>query len=202
MDGKFSTPINPKDGHTVVDCIDLRERRVLEFIIPILYSEKPTQITVTVANMIFGTLTGVRKISWGLVMQEVVGKLVSKLEKEKNSSISPYLFYLYHRFECLRGEEMEMLEIARYMLEYGVSPEAETQPDTVGLDSDRESLSSAEQQKLQTVTPGSQKKQTYQALDEKTPVRQPDWRAIAMTSFDFKDNPFQRIREEMDQLQG
>ena len=30
----------------------------------------------------------------------------------------------------------------------------------------------------------------------------PDWKAIAMMSFDFEDNPFQWVWEEMDQLQG
>ena len=76
-------------------------------------------------------------------MQELVGKLVSRLEKGKPSSINPYLFHLYHRFECLRGEELEVLETAKYMLEFGVNPEVEMQPDTVDLDSDQESLSSA-----------------------------------------------------------
>ena len=37
-------------------------------------------------------------------MQEIIGKLVSNLEKEKPSPISPYLFHLYSRFECLRKE--------------------------------------------------------------------------------------------------
>ena len=37
-----------------------------------------------------------------------------------------------------------MLDIAKNMLEYGVSLEAEVQPDVVELDSDRESLSSTE----------------------------------------------------------
>ena len=37
VDGKFKTSINPKDGHTISDCIDPREKRVLEFVIPILY---------------------------------------------------------------------------------------------------------------------------------------------------------------------
>ena len=40
---------------------------------------------------------------------------------------------------------MEMLDIAKHMLEYGVSPEVEMQPDVVELDLDRESFSSAEQ---------------------------------------------------------
>ena len=36
---KFSTHINPKDGHAVVDCVDPRKWRVLEFVVPILYLE-------------------------------------------------------------------------------------------------------------------------------------------------------------------
>ena len=38
----FSTLVNPKDGYAVADCEDPREQRVLEFIGPILYPEKPT----------------------------------------------------------------------------------------------------------------------------------------------------------------
>ena len=49
---------------------------------------------------------------------------------------------------------------------------------------------------------GSRKKQTYWVVDGKARIQMPDWRAIAMTSFDFEDNPFWRIREELDQLQG
>ena len=52
-------------------------------------------------------------------------KLVSGLEKKKASLISPYLFHFYHRFECLRKEEMQGLEVAKKCLEYGVIPEAE-----------------------------------------------------------------------------
>ena len=36
------------------------------------------------------------------------------------------------------------LDIAKHMLEYGVSLEAKAQPDVIELDSDRESFSSAE----------------------------------------------------------
>ena len=58
--GKFSTLINPKDGYVVADCEDPRERRVSEFIVPILYPKKPIRITVTLSNTIFGALLVVR----------------------------------------------------------------------------------------------------------------------------------------------
>ena len=99
--GKFSTQINRKDGHAVAEYVDPREKRVLEFVVPILYLEKLSRVTLTVGNTIFGALSGVRKVDWGLFIQEVVGKLITALEKGKPSSISPYLFHFYHRFECL-----------------------------------------------------------------------------------------------------
>ena len=161
VDGKFFTSINPKDGHAVADCVDLRERRVLEFVLSTLYPEKPSRVTLTVDNTIFGALSGFRKINWRPIFQEVVGKLVSELEKGKSSPISSYLFHLYHRFECLREEEMQELEVANHCLEYGVSSEVEAQPDVVEIDSDRESLSSAEQRKILAASLGSWRKQTY-----------------------------------------
>ena len=68
VDGKFSILINPKDGHAVAVCIDPREKRVLEFVVSILYLEKPSQVIVTVGNTIFGALFGVRKVSWEYVI--------------------------------------------------------------------------------------------------------------------------------------
>ena len=48
-------------------------------------------------------------------MLEIVEKLVFGLEKGKPSPISPYLFHLYNRFECLREEETTLLVAAKFM---------------------------------------------------------------------------------------
>ena len=58
IDRMFSGRVNPKDGYAVVDCKDPRAKRVLEFLVPLLYPEKPTRITITVDNTIFGALSG------------------------------------------------------------------------------------------------------------------------------------------------
>ena len=39
IDGMFSGQVNPKDGYVVVDCKEPRARRVLEFLVPLLYPE-------------------------------------------------------------------------------------------------------------------------------------------------------------------
>ena len=40
IDGMFSGRVNPKDGYAVADCKDPRVKRVLEFLVPLLYPEK------------------------------------------------------------------------------------------------------------------------------------------------------------------
>ena len=41
IDGKFSARANPKDRFAVADCKEARARRVLEFLVPLLYQKSP-----------------------------------------------------------------------------------------------------------------------------------------------------------------
>ena len=66
--GKFRNLVNPKDRFVVADCKDARAKRILEFLIPILYLEKPTRVMITIGNTIFGALLGERKINWGIIL--------------------------------------------------------------------------------------------------------------------------------------
>ena len=88
---------------------------------------------------------------------------------------------------------MELIESARAMLEFNVTSEGEAQLDPKDKDSDWESFNSVEQRRLLAASLGAKKKQTYRLLKEGMPIRNPNWKAIAMTSFDFEDNPFWRI---------
>ena len=47
------------------DCVDPKERRVLEFVVPILYPEKSGRVTKEIGNTIFGALAGEYKVKWG-----------------------------------------------------------------------------------------------------------------------------------------
>ena len=62
IDGMFSSRVNPKDRYAVADYKDPRVKRVLEFLVPLLYPEKPTRVTITVGNTIFGALFGERPV--------------------------------------------------------------------------------------------------------------------------------------------
>ena len=68
VEGKLSHPLHPKDGYALPDCKDPKAKRVLKFLIPTLYQEKPDRIMVTIGNTIFGTLIGEREVDWALVI--------------------------------------------------------------------------------------------------------------------------------------
>ena len=102
---------------------------MLEFLIPIFYPEKPTHVTVTIGNTIFGALLGERKVDWGIVLQAVVAKLVEGAWKFKATPIGPYLFHLYMGQEVLNGEEMVAYEIDLDLLKYNCTPEPDPDQD-------------------------------------------------------------------------
>ena len=197
IDGKFKTTINPKDGHAVSDCIDAREKRVLEFVIPILYSEKPGRITKEIGNTVFKALSGEYKVSWGQVIHELVEKLVLVLGKRKPTLVSPCLFHQYSKFECLRREEMQQIEVARECLVMGVAPEVERE--VMEVDSDRGSLNPDVRQQTPGPSPRSKEKATFRSPKGKSPVRNTDGKDLS--ALDFYDDPFSRVQSELDHVQ-
>jgi len=119
--GKFRGVVNPKDGYAVEDCIDARHRRLLAFLIPILYPDKPTRVTITLGNLIFGALTGKRRVDWGRIIFDLVAQLASRVGKSRATPISPYLFHLYHANELLSVTEQKTWEQLELLLSYGES---------------------------------------------------------------------------------
>ena len=121
----FHHGISSKDGFSVSDCKNARHRRVLEFLVPILYPEKPTRVTITIANTIFGAL-GERKVSWGVVIQGAVSKLAEGiLSRGRTSVISPYLFHLYKFYDILTVNELCAYNSALNLQLYNLSAEYE-----------------------------------------------------------------------------
>ena len=101
MEGKFANPLHSKDGYFLSECKDPRARRMLEFVIPIFYLEKPTQVTVTVGNTMFGAYMSERDVDWALVMRDTVRRLLTVIGKSKVTPICPYMLYLYIAHEVV-----------------------------------------------------------------------------------------------------
>ena len=71
-EGRFMHQVDPKDGYSVSDCRVDRNRRLLEFLISIVHPDKPTRVTITIGNTIFGALDGGREVDWGVVFWDMV----------------------------------------------------------------------------------------------------------------------------------
>ena len=142
INGKFSARVNPKVGFAVSECKEARARRVLEFLVPLMYLEKPMRVTIMVGNTIFRALFEERPLDWGKVVKDIVQRLFSGMGKSKATPICPYVFHMYHAHKVLPAEKKEYW-IAEALLKHNVKPKEEEDLENpeASEDSDRESLS-------------------------------------------------------------
>ena len=105
IEGKFRNDADPKDGFPVRECRDARECRVLELLVPIVHPDKPTQVTRTLGNTIFGALSGERSVDWSIIFMELLNRLVGGAGKTKPTPICPFLYHLYESKGLLTEDE-------------------------------------------------------------------------------------------------
>ena len=147
IDGMFFGRVNPKDGYAVVDCKDPRAKRELEFLVPLLYPEKPTRVTITVGNTIFGALSRERPVDWGIVVKDLVQRLLSGMGKSKATPICLYVFHLYHSQELLLPTEKEY-RTKEALQKYNVESEGEDDPESPTKPDEEESSDDSECESL------------------------------------------------------
>ena len=155
--GKFQGAVNPKDGYAVGDCIDERQRHLLEFLVPVLHPEKPTRVTITLGNTIFGALSGARKVDWGRIISDLVGQLASRVGGSRATPICPYVYHLYHHHQLLTSTEEKEWKTQEVILKYGESGSSDEEENDSGTESDPETEEEEEPvvplAKRQKVTP-------------------------------------------------
>jgi hypothetical protein len=145
----FQALPSPKDGYAIEDCTDPRHRRMLAFLDPILYPEKPNWITVTMGNTIFGALNGGRKVNWAWIITNLVVQLAARVGKSRASPICPFLYHLYKRKELLLLEEEKSWKIQEAMMKYGESGSSDE--DGSGSGSDNETEDEEEEEECQVL---------------------------------------------------
>ena len=94
-EGKFANPPHPKDGYSLPECTDPRVRRILEFLVLILYPEKLARVTVTIENTIFGAYIGEHEVDWALVIWDVVRRLLTGVGKSKSTPHLPLPYCIF-----------------------------------------------------------------------------------------------------------
>ena len=124
VEGKFLHDVDPKDGFPVRECRDARERRLLEFLVPIVHPDKPTRVTRTLGNMIFGALNGDRPVDWERIFVDLVNWLVGGASKSKPTPIYPFLYHLYESKGLLTKEEETNYRVAQELTRYQITPDS------------------------------------------------------------------------------
>ena len=84
---------------------------------PILNPEKPKWVTLTVANTLFGVLSRVRPVNWGVIIHKIVARGISQIGK-KSSYISPFIMHLYKFHHCTTVDEDDKLLTGREEILY------------------------------------------------------------------------------------
>ena len=148
IDGMFSSRVNSNDGYAVVDCKDPRAKRVLEFSVPLLYPEKPTRVTIMVGYTIFSALSEERPVDWGIVVKDLVQRLLSGMGKSKATPICPYVFHLYHSQELLLPTEKKESRTKEALQKYNVKSEREDDPESPANPDEEESSDDSECESL------------------------------------------------------
>ena len=123
VEGKFLHKADPKDGFPVRECRDARERRLLEFLVPIVHPNKPTRVTRTLGNTVFGALGGERPIDWAKIFAELVNRLVGAAGKTKPTPICPFLYHLYESKGLLTEDEETNYRAAEELTQYRITPD-------------------------------------------------------------------------------
>ena len=160
-EGRFMHQVDPKDRYSVSNCRVDRHRRLLEFMIPIVHTDKPTRVTITIGNTIFGALDGGREVDWGVIFRDLVQRLAKGVGKPKPTPICPFLFHLYEGQGLLTANKDLDYRTAKEMAGYRFTPDPDSQP---GLGEDKPTPALASSPRLgPSRMPNKRRKFTYRA---------------------------------------
>ena len=130
VEGKFLHELDSKDGFSVRECRDIRERRFLEFLVPTVHPYKPTWVTRTLGNTIFGAISRERSVYWAIIFIELVNRLVGKARKSKPTPICPFLYHLYDSKGLLTEDEETDYRAAQELTQYWIMPDRDPGSDS------------------------------------------------------------------------
>ena len=101
------------------------------------HPDKPTQVTRTLGNTIFGALDRDRPVDWAKIFMDLVHRLVGGTGKSKPTPICPFLYHLYES-QGLLTEDKETdyratQELTRYRITPNPEPESEHESEGVRI---------------------------------------------------------------------
>ena len=199
--GKFRGDIDPKQGLHPSNCLNHRERRILEFLMPIFNLDKPKWIILTMGNTLLGFMSGVRPVNWGLLIHKVVGHAIHHIGR-KPSFLSPFILHLYQHFDCIIVDEEDILTIASEEVAYKLHSEVgdaktETSGDPIILEAPPSSTGNP----LPSIRrPNSPPPPPPHHHPEAGPSWETTWQNVDIFAWDFPENPFRRVKSGLEDL--
>ena len=137
--------------------------------VPIVHLDKPTRVTITIGNTIFGALDGRREVDWGVIFRDMVQRLAKGVGKPKPTPICPLLFHLYEGQGLLTADEELDYRTAKEMAGYRITPDPDSRP---GTDKDESTPTPAPSPRPGPLrTPIRRRKSKYRAPSGSPPVR-------------------------------
>ena len=117
---------------------------------------------------------------------------------KKPSPLSPYLLHLYQRNGCINETEKDALTITEDEVVYKLRPDVELTE--VGTE---ESLNALAVHEPPPLAPTLEARRTAtQPRTRAGPSKEPHWRDIDLSSFEYLETPFKRVWEELAHLQN
>ena len=160
-------------------------------------------MTLTISNTLFGALSRVRPVNWGLLIHEVVSRDIPYIGR-KPSYLSPFILHLYQHYKCATIEEEDLLTIAAEEVAYKLQP--------LVIDTSKSSdhiIPEAPPSSPGNPPPSFQMPNPppplspHHHLEGVGPSRtQADtpWRNVDLSVWDFQENPFKWICDNMANL--
>ena len=180
---------------------------------PILNPEKPKRVTLTVANTLFGALSGVRPVDWGVIIHEIVARGISQIGK-KPFYVSPFIMNLYEFHHCTTVDEDDKLLSGREEILYKLQPaphEDNPENDPPIPDAPPSSPGSPPESFRRTGSPAPPSphhlppslrhppRSPHAAGPSWPPVEAP-WQNVDLSTWQFSENPFQRVFADLADL--
>ena len=149
------------------------------------------------ANTMFGAMSRVQPVNWGLLFHKFVEKTFPYIGRKPSF---PYILHLYQHYDCFTAKEEDMLTIAADEVVYKLGPEAEA-ADTGTEDS---SDPAVPEEPPVSPTPSFWKPTSPPLLpphSDAGPSREAHWRDVDLSAWNFPEAPFKRIHDELAELQ-
>ena len=95
-----------------------------------MHPDKPTQVTRTLGNTIFGAISRERSVDWSIIFMELVNRLVGGAGKTKPTPICPFLYHLYESKGLLTEEEETDYKAAQELNRFRITLDRDPKSDS------------------------------------------------------------------------